>query len=207
MKIAEIFSSIQGEGKYTGFPTTFIRVYGCPFKCSYCDTEYAKVDYRKVSLDKVMREVFRRGLKHICITGGEPLLDEDVYPLIYELLSYSYIVTVETSGLVEIDDCGYSRSYSYCMDIKCPCSGMQDKNVYKNLEKLKANDEVKFVVKDEQDLAFAKDVLKKYPTKATIIFSPLNNDLDVCKIIEKFLAKTKMCAKIGIQLHKLLGIK
>lgn len=207
MKVAEIFSSIQGEGKYTGFPTTFIRVYGCPFNCEYCDTGYAKESFRKISIERIMREVSRRGFKHICITGGEPLLDEDVFPLIYELLSYSYIVTIETSGLVEIEDCEYNRSYSYCMDVKCPCSKMQDKNVYKNLERLKANDEVKFVVGGEEDIDFALKVLKKYSTKATVIFSPLNNDIELCRLISKRLIMEKVEAKIGIQLHKTLGVK
>lgn len=207
MRVSEIFTSLQGEGKYTGFPTTFIRVAGCPFKCKYCDTEYAKTEGKKVSLDRIMREVFRRGNQHICITGGEPLLDEDVFPLIYELLSFSYIVTIETSGLVEIEECSYARTYSYCMDIKCPCSGMENLNVYSNLERLRANDEVKFVVATKEDIDFAKGVLKKYPTKATVIFSPLNNDLEICKLIEKTLIKGRMNAKIGMQLHRILNIK
>lgn len=207
MKVCEIFSSLQGEGKFMGFPTTFVRVYGCPFSCNYCDTEYAKTEFKKMSLDRVMREVSRLGFSRVCITGGEPLLDEDVYPLIYELLSYSYIVTVETSGLVDIDECTYNRSYSYCMDIKCPCSGMEKLNKFDNLAKLKANDEVKFVVKDECDLEFVKKTLKKYPTKATVIISPLNNDLEVCSKIEQFLTKGKLNARLGIQLHRLLNIK
>lgn len=211
MKVVEIFSSLQGEGKYTGYPTTFIRFYGCVADplCKYCDSKYAceGKNYSLMSLDKIMLEVSRLGNKYVCLTGGEPLLQDDIYPLIYELLSFSYIVSVETSGLIDIDNDEYSRSYNYVMDIKCPCSGIEEFNKYNNLSILKSYDEVKFVIADEDDIEFVKKVLKKYPTKAGIILSPVNNNISAIKLITKELISGNIKGKIGIQLHKFLGVK
>ncbi len=206
MIVNEIFSSLQGEGRYTGYPTTFIRLAGCKFNCKYCDTQYAKSGGKKYTINRLMSDVNRLRNQHICITGGEPLLQTETLALVYELLSFSYIVSIETSGLVDIEPCGYSRTYSYCMDIKCPCSGMESLNKYNNLSLLKDNDEVKFVVKDMEDLTFAKNVLKKYPTKASVIFSPLDNNLEICMLIKNFLEATRIKGRLGIQLHKILKI-
>lgn len=207
MKICEIFSSLNGEGKYTGYPTTFIRLSGCPFSCNYCDTLYAKENGKRMSIDKIMAKVNKLGNKHICITGGEPLIHNDVLSLVYELLSFSYIVSIETSGLVEIEEDGYARTFNYTMDIKCPSSGVSNRNVYSNLSRLKSYDEVKFVIVDSQDLEFSKEVLKKYPTKAQIIYSPVNNDLSVAKLISDNLVNKNIIGKLGLQLHKILDIK
>lgn len=207
MKICEIFSSLNGEGKYTGYPTTFVRLSGCPFNCSYCDTLYAKEDGKKMSIDKIMAEINKLGNKHVCITGGEPLLQNDVLSLVYELLSFSYIVSVETSGLVEIEEDDYARTFNYTMDIKCPSSGVSNRNVYSNLSRLKSYDEVKFVIVDSQDLEFAKDVLKKHPTKAQIIYSPVNNDLNIANLIVDNLVSKNLTGRLGLQLHKILNIK
>lgn len=207
MKICEIFSSLNGEGKYTGYPTTFIRLSGCPFSCNYCDTLYAKENGKRMSIDKIMAKVNKLGNKHICITGGEPLIHNDVLSLVYELLSFSYIVSIETSGLVEIEEDGYARTFNYTMDIKCPSSGVSNRNVYSNLSRLKSYDEVKFVIVDSQDLEFSKEVLKKYPTKAQIIYSPVNNDLSVAKLISDNLVNKNIAGRLGLQLHKILDIK
>ena len=211
MKVVEIFSSIQGEGKYSGYPTTFVRFYRCVAKplCTYCDTKYAceGKNYRLMSFDKVMSEIGKLGNKYVCLTGGEPLLQNDIYPLIYELLSFSYIVSVETSGLVEIARDDYVRSYSYCMDVKCPCSGMENFNKLTNLTNLRSNDEVKFVVKDAADIEFMKKVLSKYPTKASIILSPIDNNKDTIGLITKVLLQKEVNGRLGLQLHKIIGVK
>ena len=135
VRICEIFSSLNGEGKYTGHPTTFIRLSGCPFNCSYCDTLYAKNSGKKMSIDKIMTEVNKLGNKYVCITGGEPLVQNDTMSLVYELLSFSYIVSIETNGLVEIEEDGYARTFNYTMDIKCPSSRVSDSNDYANLSR------------------------------------------------------------------------
>lgn len=206
MRISEIFSSLQGEGKYTGYPTTFIRLSNCPFSCSYCDTPQAKTLGKKMTIERVMSQVSKLGNMHVCITGGEPLLQEETLSLVYELLSYSYIVSIETSGLVPIESCGYCRSYSYCMDLKCPCSGESSKNCLSNLKELKDCDELKCVVKDLDDIDFIIKTLKAYPTKAKIILSPIDNDLEICKMIINVLKSGKIKGRLGIQLHKILNI-
>lgn len=207
MKVYEVFSSIQGEGKYTGYPTTFIRLFGCHFNCKYCDEPNAKLRFHTMTIAQILSVVNRLGNKHVCITGGEPLEQSLTLSLVYELQSYSYIVSIETSGLVPIEDCEYHRTYSYCMDIKCPCSGMQDKNVYKNLKLLKDYDEVKFVVRNDKDIEFVKSILKKYPTKASVILSPINNGKKTCELIINALTNGKIRGKIGIQLHKVIHVR
>lgn len=209
LAISEIVSSVQGEGKFTGYPTTFIRLYGCNLNCSYCDTKYAvsRGNKKKMGIQTILQSVFKMGNQHICITGGEPLLQESVYALIYELVEKGYEVTIETNGAVPIEETLYTRSYSYCMDIKCPSSGVSTKNLYKNLGVLKCNDEVKFVIADEEDYVFAKSVIRKYPTKAKLLFSPMmGGNPDIAKDLAQWLIEDKILnARYGIQLHKLVG--
>lgn len=210
LAITEIVSSVQGEGKFTGFPTTFVRLAGCNLKCSFCDTAYANKGRKKrMSIQTILNYIFKMGNQYICITGGEPLLQEEVYTLIYELVDRGYNVTIETNGAVEIEDYGYLRSFSYCMDIKCPSSGMDSHNKYSNLANLIAKDEVKFVVKDLEDYTFAKEVIRKYPTKASFIFSPVMNrdGTSSAKNLAEWITVDKIPkAKLGVQVHKLIGV-
>ncbi|NDH07801.1 radical SAM protein [bacterium] len=209
LSVSEIVSSISGEGKYTGIPTTFVRLYGCNLCCKFCDTKYASKGKRKrLSIDTILNCVFKMGNKHICITGGEPLLQESVYALIYELVERRYFVTIETNGSVEIPETLYHRSYSYCMDIKCPSSGESNKNNFANLARLMNHDEVKFVVKDREDYEFAKEVLKKYPTEASLIFSPcFESGKPIGAEVSQWILEDKIYkAKIGVQIHKILNI-
>lgn len=209
LNVNEIVSSIQGEGKFTGYPTTFIRLFGCNLNCSYCDTKYAlnRHNKKKMGIQSIIQSVFRMGNNHICITGGEPLLQESVFVLIYELVEKGYEVTIETNGAVPIEETLYTRSFSYCMDIKCPSSGCSTKNNYSNLDVLKWNDEVKFVIADEEDYVFAKSVIRKYPTKAHFVFSPMmGSNPDIAKNLAQWVMEDKIInAKFGIQLHKLVG--
>jgi 7-carboxy-7-deazaguanine synthase len=105
LSLSEVVPSLQGEGKYTGYPTTFVRLYGCNLNCAYCDSQYAvKSKKRKnASIETIIKAVADLGNKYVCITGGEPLLQEDVYPLVYELVYNGYIVSIETNGAIEID--------------------------------------------------------------------------------------------------------
>lgn len=209
LNISEIVSSIQGEGKFTGYPTTFIRLYGCNLNCGYCDTKYAieKNSKKKMGIQSIIQSVFKMGNNHICITGGEPLLQESVYVLIYELVDRGYEVSIETNGAVPIDETLYTRSFSYCMDVKCPSSGCSTKNNYQNLGKLRSNDEVKFVISDEEDYVFAKSIIRKYPTKAQIIFSPMMGaENNLAKELAQWVMEDKiMNSRFGVQLHKLVG--
>lgn len=213
LSVSEIFSSLQGEGKYTGIPTTFIRLYKCNLYCTYCDTKYANASKGKrknASIDTILKTVLDLGNRHICITGGEPLLQDEVYPLIYELIEKQYIVSVETNGSIPIERDNYNRSFNYCMDVKCPSSNMAGRNNYENLSNLLPKDEVKFVVADFTDYLFAKSVLKQYPTHAQVIFSPCFDDKGKSNALElaEWLEQDKLFnVRLGMQIHKLIGMK
>ena len=148
---------------------------------------------------------------YVCITGGEPLIQDDVYPVIYELVDEGYKVSIETNGCVPIDPCSYNRSYKYVMDIKCPSSGVSDKNVLTNLGNLMPHDEVKFVIADEEDYKFAKRILRSYPTSAKILFSPMFDDkgkpMIGQKLIDWLLEDRFYYARVQIQMHKCIGVK
>lgn len=208
MLVSEIFTSLQGEAKHTGNVTTFIRLKGCPFHCAFCDERKSKTDGEEMDIEDIMMAVHRKKNKYVCITGGEPLVQyNELMPLIYELNQFGYIVTIETSGLLPLPIDNYKRSHSFTMDIKCPCSGMQDNNCFENMARLHLQDEVKFVIRNKADIDFAKSVLSKYPTKASIIYSPMDNDMEASKLIQRALIKKEIKGRIGLQLHKILHIK
>jgi 7-carboxy-7-deazaguanine synthase len=210
LKISEIVSSLQGEGKYTGFPTTFIRLQGCNLNCSYCDTKHATEGKgKRMGIDTILEFVFKMRNRHICITGGEPLLQENLYCLLYELVDRGYIVNIETNGAVLIETVA-TRSFSYCMDIKCPSSGMSRKNIFSNLKVLLPQDEVKCVIDTYDDYEYARNILKEYPTKAQVILSPCFkggkcNGAEIAKwMVED--NEPIMRARLGVQMHKLINI-
>lgn len=205
--VDEIFTSIQGEGLDSGLPCIFIRLYGCKIGCSYCDTPQTFDKSKRTSVGKVVEKVLNMGCKRVCITGGEPLQQEEVYPLIYELLQNDYDVSVETSGCIKIDPDNYRRSYKYVMDIKCPSSGVHYKNVYDNLAVLGTNDTVKFVVKNKKDYEFSKKVLKTYPTCAKIIYSPVWGTNIGEKLVSWILNDGRYDVRVQTQLHKVLEVK
>ena len=207
--VDNIFVSIQGESSYVGFPTVFVRLFGCPVGCAYCDT-FQKTR-NKMSLGRIVGTVRSyKGIKYVCITGGEPLIQEDTMPLVYELQGLGYNVSIETSGCVPLDEESYRHSYKYVMDIKCPSSEVSHKNVYENLIKLQANDEVKFVISDRQDYEFMKKVLKKYPTQAQILVSPMFG-IDMKPVIGKILVdwviEDNINCRFNFQVHKFMGVE
>lgn len=209
----EIFLSIQGESTDTGLPCIFIRLFGCPFGCSYCDTKQDIKNKKRISIENVISKVKSfKGVDRVCITGGEPLLqDEDVLPLVWELQSLDYKVSVETSGCVKIKDWGYyRRSFKYIMDVKCPSSGIPYKNVFDNLLKLQSNDEVVFVIADRKDYDFMRETLKNYPTMAHILLSPMFDSSGknvIGKDLVNWVLEDKLKCRIQVQLHKILGVK
>lgn len=207
----KIFLSIQGESTDMGLPCIFIRLFGCPVKCSYCDTIQDIKNKKRISLENVINKVRKyKDVKHVCITGGEPMIQKDeVIPLTWELLSLGYKVSIETSGCIPIEDWGYKRSYKYIMDIKCPSSKVSYKNKYDNLVKLQTNDEVVFVIADREDYEFMKDVLSKYPTSAQILLSPMfkNGKNVIGKDLVEWVLKDRIDCRIQIQLHKILEVQ
>lgn len=210
MILHEVFASIQGEGYDTGLPTVFVRFFGCNVHCVYCDQPQKRSECRIVSVSKVVTEVRKHGIRNVCITGGEPLLQDEIYPLIYELVSLGYNVSIETNGTLPIEADNYRRSFKYIMDVKCPSSGVSEKNLYSNLANLKVNDEVKFVIKDREDYNFMKSVLIKYPTKAKILVSPMFdeklNPLIGKEVVEWLVADKLDHIKLQLQIHKILSV-
>lgn len=206
--ISEVVESLQGEGANTGYPTTFVRLFGCNMRCKYCDTLYALQGKKKRrSIESLLTEINKLGNKYVCITGGEPLIQDNVYPLIYELVEKGFDVSVETNGGVEIEK-EETRGYSYCMDVKCPSSGMSDRNILSNLGNLLAHDEVKFVIYDYNDYIFMRDVLKKHKTKAKIIASPcfVDGKSNADQIAQWLLEDKIPKVRLGVQMHRVIGI-
>ena len=172
MRICEEFRSLQGEGKKIGTPTMFIRTVGCNLKCSWCDTQYATSEPgEEVSVDKIMELV--KDEKDVCLTGGEPMLQKDALELLRKLSDAGKTVVLETNGSVSLKDVPDSESIIISMDIKCPGSGMQDKMDFSNIALLKKKDQLKFVIKDQTDLDFAIDYLRKNKPDTNVIFGPV----------------------------------
>lgn len=207
----EIFASIQGESRSSGEPCIFVRLFGCPIGCSYCDQKQDVKKRKKISIENVVSKVQNyKGIKRVCITGGEPLIYEELYQLVWELMHLGYKVEIETSGCLPIEITPYRRTFRYIMDIKCPSSGVSHKNIYDNLLHLNAEDDVVFVIKDREDYNFMKKVVTKYPTNATIMLSPMFDEKGtnvIGKELVKWVLEDKLNVKIQLQLHKLLFVK
>lgn len=207
----EIFCSIQGESSDSGLPCIFVRLYGCPIGCSYCDQPQTPDQRKRVSVENIINKVLKfKGVKYVCITGGEPLIYKEVIPLTWELLHMGYKVSIETSGCVPIEDLGYRRSFKYVMDIKCPSSGVSEKNIFDNLLHLQTNDEVKFVIANREDYDYMKKVLNKYPTQASILVSPMfdeNQKAVIGNELVDWIIEDRLNVRVQIQLHKIIGVK
>jgi 7-carboxy-7-deazaguanine synthase len=202
LTINEIFHSIQGESTYAGRPCVFVRLTACDLRCSWCDTPYAFQEGRKRSLDDVLREVEGYECPLVEVTGGEPLLQEAVYPLMESLVEMGKTVLLETGG---------HRSTSRVpvdvvtiLDVKCPGSGESHRNCWENLAKLRAHDEVKFVVKDRADYEYARNVIEEraLPGRvAAIHFSPVHGVLDP-KTLSEWVLADRLPVRVQLQLHK-----
>lgn len=211
--VDEIFATIQGESTDMGKPTVFLRLFGCNVGCKYCDQKQDPKNRKVMSISKVLSKVRRYGIQNVCITGGEPLLQWNAcYPVVLELLSTGYNVSIETSGCIPIELDQYHRSYKYVMDVKCPSSGVVHKNVLDNLMVLQAIDEVKFVISDRTDYDFMKSVLKKYSTPAKILISPCFDEnmkpvLNGEDLFEWLMKDRLFNIRVQIQMHKVLNVK
>lgn len=206
---SEIFTSIQGEGYDSGLPTTFVRLYGCNLNCSYCDSPQSSMKAKRYSVKNIVEEVVSRKVKNVCITGGEPLIQGETIPLVYELLARGFRVAIETNGAIAIDPDPYVRSFKYVMDIKSPSSGESHHNVYANLGVLQGHDELKFVIGDRNDYEFAKKVLEDFPTKARILMSPIfvGNKPTLSKDLVQWILEDGIDCKVMIQIHKILLVQ
>ena len=213
MRISEIFLSIQGEGIDQGEPTIFIRTVGCNLRCKYCDTAYAFTGGKEMSLEEVYKKIKSFGYYNVCLTGGEPLLQTDIYDLIYRLLLNGYKVWVETNGSIPIKYPKHNNLF-WVLDWKGPSSGMQDKMYEKNFfdKRLRGQDQIKFLVSSNEDYKFAKEKiarLKYLKVKAKLLISPVfptddfKPELEPKDVVAKVL-KDRLPARISLQIHKVI---
>jgi 7-carboxy-7-deazaguanine synthase len=173
MKINEVFHSIQGEGIFCGIPTVFIRTTGCNLRCSWCDTKYAYEDGKEMTVDEILKEVRSYPADHICLTGGEPLIQGNIGLLIRRLLNRGYNVSVETNGSISIRNLARTHRLMISMDIKCPSSGEQSKMLFGEIKHLSEVDQLKFVIETDGDYEYAKSVILKYRPRCSVIFQPV----------------------------------
>lgn len=202
LTVNEIFHSIQGESTLAGRLCVFVRLTACDLRCAWCDTPYAFVEGRKMSVAEVVAEVARFGCPLVEITGGEPLLQEDVYPLMERLLDEGHAVLLETGGHVSVER--VPPNVVKVLDVKCPASGESAKNHWDNLPRLDVRDQVKFVIQDRADYEFARDVVERHALDrrvAAVLFSPVHGVLEPKALAEWVLAD-RLPVRVQLQVHK-----
>jgi 7-carboxy-7-deazaguanine synthase len=201
MRITEIFHSIQGESSYAGQPCVFVRLTGCPLRCTWCDTDFAFYGGEERSIDEVLAQVRDYGCPLVEVTGGEPLVQPECFPLMARLCDAGYRVLLETSGAVDIAP--VDPRVHVILDVKCPGSGMTDRMHWPNLSHLAVKDEAKFVLADRADYNWAREIIVQYDlaTRIRVLFSPVFSKLDVRELAEWILAD-KLPVRFQIQLHK-----
>ena len=202
LTINEIFYSIQGESTYAGKPCVFVRLTGCDLRCSWCDTPYAFSEGQKMSVAAVLRQVDQYGSPLVEVTGGEPLLQEDVYPLMERLLESGRTVLLETGG--QIDVSRVPLAVIKVMDVKCPASGESHRNEWGNIDRLGSRDQVKFVIKDRGDYEFARDLVVRHALDrrcAAVLFSPVH-DVLAPKALSEWILEDRLPVRLQLQIHK-----
>jgi len=202
LTVTEIFHSIQGESTQAGRPCVFVRLTACDLRCSWCDTPYAFHEGHRMSLDEVVERVKSYGCQVVEVTGGEPLLQKEVYPLMERLLGEGLTVMLETGGhrSVEQVPAGVLR----VIDVKCPGSGESERNDWTNMDRLTSTDEVKFVIKDRADYEYARDVVSRFALIGrvrAVLFSPVHGVLDPKPLAEWVLAD-RLQVRVQLQVHK-----
>ena len=203
LRVTEIFRSIQGESTHAGRPCTFVRLTGCPMRCVWCDSEYTFTGGEHYSIDHVMDQVAAFGCKLVEVTGGEPLAQKEAFQLIQRLCDDGYEVLIETGGYVSTAN--VDPRAKIILDIKCPASGEEPRNDWSNLERLRSDkDEVKFVIADEGDWNYAKNLIEEQAlerrTKAVLI-SPAWGQVDLQQLAD-WIASSGLNVRMQLQLHK-----
>jgi 7-carboxy-7-deazaguanine synthase len=204
MVVTEIFKSIQGESTFAGLPCVFVRLTGCNLRCHWCDTAYAFHGGQKMSTEEVLDRVRALGGKLVEITGGEPLLQEEVYPLAEHLLRDGYRVLVETSGERFIGE--LPKDVVKIVDVKCPGSGEGGKFCFDNLGALAQKDQLKFVILDEADYLYAREFLARHELRqrvGEVIFSPVFGQLPP-RALAEWILRDNLEVRLGLQLHKFI---
>lgn len=201
LKVTEIFHSIQGESTHAGRPCVFVRLTGCPLRCTWCDTAYAFYGGRDLTENDVIEQVRAFGCPLVEVTGGEPLSQPEACSLLARLCDEGFEVLLETSGA--IDTAGVDRRVRVVLDVKCPGSGMAERMHWPNLERLAPQDEVKFVIKDRGDYEWARDLIRRrdLTARCTVLVSPVFGETDPRQLAEWVLAD-RLPVRFQLQLHK-----
>jgi 7-carboxy-7-deazaguanine synthase len=202
LSVNEIFYSIQGESTYAGKPCVFVRLAGCDLRCTWCDTAYAFGEGQKMSIDDVMRQVEGYGSPLVEVTGGEPLLQEDVYSLMDRLLENGRTVLLETGGQVDVSR--VPGAVVKVLDVKCPASGESERVEWSNIDQLGSRDQVKFVIQDRSDYEFARGIVARHALDrrcAAVLFSPVHGVMSAKDLSEWILAD-RLPVRLQLQIHK-----
>lgn len=204
MKVNEIFYSIHGESSFMGWPCAFVRLSGCDLRCSYCDTEYAFYEGDEMSVADIVKAVEAYPMKCVLVTGGEPLLQQEVHDLFRQLLERGYTVCVETGGHISLEN--VDPRVHKIMDVKCPTSGMTHRNHYDNFRFLTRGDEVKFVVGDRADFDWACETIRRFdlPSRVgTVLISPVYERLAYDQLA-RWVLDCGLRVRMQLQLHKII---
>lgn len=201
MHVTEIFHSVQGESTYAGLPCVFVRLTGCPLRCTWCDTDYAFFGGSEHSIEDILRTVRSFGCPLVEVTGGEPLSQPETTTLLHRLCQEGFTVLLETSGAV--DTASVDPSVRIILDVKCPGSGMTDRMHWPNVERLRTHDEAKFVIQDRIDYDWAKSILERFRVteRCPVLFSPVFGTLDPRDLTEWILAD-RLPIRFQLQMHK-----
>jgi 7-carboxy-7-deazaguanine synthase len=203
LRISEIFYSLQGETSRIGLPTVFVRLTGCPLRCTYCDTTYAFSGGQTMTLEAILGEVARHAPRYVTVTGGEPLAQKNCLLLLRTLCDAGYEVSLETGGALDVST--IDPRVVKVLDIKTPASGEMEKNLWSNLDHLNPHDEIKFVLCDEADYQWARQILQKrgLAQRCAVLFSPAQGQL-AAKDVAEWILRDRLPVRLQVQLHKML---
>ena len=201
LKVTEIFFSIQGEACFSGWPTVFVRLTGCPLRCQYCDTAYAFTGGEWRSFEEIEAEIRRYGTQYVCVTGGEPLAQPRCAALLTSLCDLGFNVSLETSGAIDIAP--VDTRVARVVDLKTPGSKEVARNLWENLGLLTPHDAVKIVICDRADYEWARDVLARYTLPCPVFFSPSYEELPAAKLAD-WILEDRLPVRLQVQLHKVL---
>jgi len=203
MRVTEIFHSIQGESSYVGRPCVFVRLTGCPLRCTWCDTDYAFYGGNEQSIEQILAKVDSYGCQLVEVTGGEPLAQAEAFQLITKLCDGGYHVLIETSGAIDISK--VDKRAHVILDVKCPGSGMTDRMYWPNLTLLTMKDEAKFVLSDRKDYDWARNTIAQYELtgRCPVLMSPVFGSLDP-RLLAEWVLADRLPVRFQLQLHKLI---
>lgn len=203
LKVNEIFYSIQGESNTIGYPTIFVRLTGCPIRCSYCDTTYSFYEGHNLSFDEILNKISVYDCEYVLITGGEPLAQKDTMDLLSLLCNKGFKVSIETGGMLDITH--IDPRVSIVLDIKTPSSHESHNNLISNYSQLKKNDQIKFVICDYDDFIWSRDIIREFDlsNKCELIFSPSYGEV-ANKDLAQWILNEELPVRFQIQLHKVL---